>query len=121
MNNEGYINDTIKTSNESYLKSASTLIISFLLLKEYAPIETVFLNRDNKKTKVNKEKFLNESDLKITIVNSNFLKNIIRTVGFKVSGHFRLQPYGANKDKRRLIWINEFDKKGYHLKAKNLS
>ena len=34
---------------------------------------------------------------------------------FQVSGHFRLQPYGDGT--RRLIWINEYTKNGYHRKA----
>lgn len=35
--------------------------------------------------------------------------------GFRVSGYFRLQPYADGS--KRLIWINEFVRHGYHRKA----
>jgi len=42
-------------------------------------------------------------------------KQRINTEGFPVRGHFRLQPYKNNK--RKLIWIEAYQKKGYTRKA----
>ena len=49
------------------------------------------------------------------IFDSKWYTEICNDEAFKVSGHFRLQPYGDGT--RRLIWINEFTKNGYHRKA----
>lgn len=46
---------------------------------------------------------------------SKWYTKICNDESFKVSGHFRLQPYGDGT--RKLIWINEFTKNGYHRKA----
>ena len=50
---------------------------------------------------------------------TNYFTEYIRDEDFKVSGHLRLQSY-KNKDgeiSRKLIYINEFVKHGYHRKA----
>lgn len=44
-------------------------------------------------------------------------KQRISVSGFKVRGHFRLQPHGEKFTKRKLIWIDEFAKKGYNRRA----
>ena len=61
-------------------------------------------------------KFLNNSKTDITFVDTLW-KERISTEGFKVRGHFRLQPVGEGRKDKRLIWIDEFDKHGYNRKA----
>ena len=41
--------------------------------------------------------------------------------GFKVSGHLRLQRYGEQKSKVKLIYIDEFEKQGYTRTAKSIA
>ena len=61
----------------------------------------------------------NKSGLRIKYIDSRWLREIIRTEGFKVRGHFRLQPMKDEDGEwtRKLIYINEFEKHGYHRRA----
>lgn len=61
-------------------------------------------------------RFLNNSKLNITFCDTLW-KQRINTDGFKVRGHFRLQPYGEKRENRKLIWIEEFEKHGYNRRA----
>jgi hypothetical protein len=102
-------------------KSVEQNLKSILLLKHYAKVETLYLNGgEKKKDTVTKEKHLNESNLPITILDSTWFNNIIRTSPFGVSGHFRLQPKKDPSGKwiKELIYIKPFIKNGYNLKAK---
>lgn len=61
-------------------------------------------------------KVKNEFPVPLTIVNSKWNITTIRTEGFPVSGHFRMQPY---KTGPKLIPIAPYMKGGYIRKAKN--
>lgn len=61
-------------------------------------------------------RFLNNSKLNIAFCDTLW-KQRINVDGFKVRGHFRLQPCGEKREKRKLIWIEEFEKQGYNRKA----
>lgn len=94
---------------------------SILLLKHYAKVETIYLKgKEKKKDTVTKEKHLNESNLPVTILDSTWFNNIIRTSPFGVRGHFRLQPKkdASGKWIKELIYIKPFIKQGYNLKAR---
>lgn len=87
------------------------------MFQKYAEIETQFIMP---KTKSNNIKCIynNQTDLKITQLDCTWFTNIIRSEGFKVRGHFRLQPYADGT--KKIIWINEFQKNGYSLTPKML-
>lgn len=59
----------------------------------------------------------NDLNLPVTIVNSNWNITSIRTDGFNVSGHFRLQPCGLQFSETKMIFIEPFKKHGYIRKA----
>lgn len=102
-------------------ESAEQHVKSILLLKHYAKVETLYLNGGEKKKDLNtKEKHLNESNLPVTILDSTWFNNIIRTSPFGVSGHFRLQSKkdASGKWIKELIYIKPFIKQGYNLKAR---
>lgn len=91
-------------------------VVKILIYLNYGDITEKYL-KPKQSLKLNSfSKFLNNSKLNIKFVDSLW-KQRIHTDGFKVRGHFRLQPIGLNRSKRKLIWINEFDKKGYNRKA----
>jgi len=93
----------------------------FLLLTIYyfAEIETKTIEQGkSRKAIVGSEKCINETQVPIQVINSNWFTNIYRSEGFNVSGHFRLQPCGEGSKKRKLIWINGFEKQGYTRLAK---
>jgi hypothetical protein len=62
-------------------------------------------------------KYFNESKSNIKILNCNWFTDLIRNIPFNVKGHFRWQPHGEKNSKRKLIWIQEFEKKGYFKKS----
>lgn len=61
-------------------------------------------------------KYNNKTKSDITIVDSTWFTTLIKSDGFKVRGHFRLQPY--KEQGKKLIWIQDFEKHGYTIKAR---
>lgn len=83
-----------------------------LIFLEFSEAEFIELQPNRKYGQRKTGKVVNDSNINITIVNKNW--NVITLSGvFSVSGHFRLQPYGHDRAKRRLIFIEEFTKGGY--------
>jgi hypothetical protein len=58
-------------------------------------------------------KIINELNIPLTLITSKWKVTVIRTEGFAVGGHFRLQPYGPGLTKKRVIFIDPFEKHGY--------
>jgi hypothetical protein len=65
-------------------------------------------------------KYVNNTDKSIRVLDSSWYTSLIRSEGFNVRGHFRLQPIGEGRKERKLIWINDFQKEGYVREAKKL-
>lgn len=59
-------------------------------------------------------KVINRSPVPITVVTSKWNITSVRTEGFMVSGHFRLQP---TKQGHKMIYIEPFQKHGYVRRA----
>lgn len=66
-------------------------------------------------------KIVNTLPYPVTIIDSRWNTTVIRTEGFDVSGHFRLQPYGYQMSQTKIIFIQPFKKHGYVRKAKSES
>lgn len=113
-----------KKFNVSKHQQEGTIIpwitLIYLAFYHFAEVEVKIISSatSQKKIVLNSEKYLNETKPKIEIVDSNWFTKIIRIVGFSVSGHFRLQPHGQNLSKRKLIWIDEYQKDGFTRKEK---
>lgn len=104
---------------------ASTIekgVIFTQIFKNYGEVELIFVESGTKKKadNVDRGKVINELGVNATLLDSRWFREIIRTESFKVSGHFRLQPYKNEKGEwtKKLIYINEFEKHGYHRRAK---
>ena len=93
------------------------IILSMHILIKYAPIETKVVGA-NKRVKDFNCKYVNDTDSGITILDSTWFTTLVKSEGFKVRGHFRLQPYGPGMKEKRLIWIKDFEKTGYTREAK---
>lgn len=98
--------------------SRITQLMTFI---ELGDIEVVMLEsgRNNGKLK-NNGKITNESNFKVYIVDSTWNQLIIRTDGFAVRGHFRLQSCGIGHKDRKLTWIGAFEKHGYKRQPRNV-
>lgn len=80
-------------------------------------IDTVIL-KPNQKHRDMGVKYFNEYKSEVTILDCKWFTELIRTTPFTVNGFFRWQPCGVKNSKRKLIWIEPFEKKGYHRKAR---
>lgn len=97
-------------------------VVTFLLFKEYADLETKTIEKGKeRKVVLNNEKYLTELELPVTIIDSTWFTTLIKSDAFKVSGHFRIQPYGEGLQQRKLIWIEEYVKGGIVRQAKMLT
>jgi len=102
---------------EANLRDYIDMVLDYLCLRLWAEVQlkkiSTTVKIDVKKNK--KTQTVTESGLDYYIFDSKWYTEISNDESFQVSGHFRLQPYSDGS--RRLIWINEFTKNGYHRKA----
>lgn len=64
-------------------------------------------------------KYENHTNHSIEIIKSNYLYDLHKSGAFKVSGHFRWQPYKINGiETKKLIFISDFVKTGYTSKLR---
>ena len=97
-------------------------IMKYLAFKELAKTEVeTFSLVDDSKIKSGLSRFQKEAALEklegivdVKYYSANWYREIICDHEFKVSGHWRNQPY---KDGYKLIFIKPFTKHGYHRKA----
>lgn len=106
----------IKTMYGSY--TCKDIMIEYF--KKYAKVETKFLPA-NKTVKEINCKYVNDTNANITILDSTWFTNLVKSDAFKVRGHFRLQPCGEGLKEKKLIWISDFEKNGYVRNAKKLT
>lgn len=99
--------------------STESLIDKFLgilIFKHYAKVELDLVNgKTRKKSELLNQKIINETSSGINVLDSQWYTSVFRNEGFTVRGHFRFY-----KSCNRLIYINEFQKHGYHRHAKIL-
>lgn len=102
---------------EVNLQDYIDMVLDYLCLRLWAEVQlkmiSTTIKKDIKKDK--RTKTVTEPGLEYYQFDSKWYTEICNNESFQVSGHFRLQPYGDGS--RRLIWINEFTKNGYHRKA----
>lgn len=120
IKNDSKGNEFTKEQIAQWMQNHSTTLLSVLTFKQFAEIEVTEIGGKEypKKTKVGKEKYLNESDYQVNVLDSRWFTETIRTDGFAVRGHFRLQPCGVGLKDRKLIYIDDFLKNGYTRKAR---
>lgn len=101
---------------EVNLRDYIDMVLNYLCLRQWAQVELGKVSTIAKKeTKKKKAQEVTKPGLDYYTLDSKWYTEISNDESFKVSGHFRLQPYGDGT--KRLIWINEFIKNGYHRKA----
>lgn len=92
-------------------------ILTYLCLRKWAEVEIAEVKTKVKEEikKGKKSIIVTKDGLSYFIFDSKWYTEVCNNNDFNVSGHFRLQRYGDGS--RRLIYINEFVKHGYHRKA----
>lgn len=102
---------------EVNLRDYIDMVLDYLCLRQWAEVQLVKVSTTTKKEikKNKKTQIVTEPGLDYYKFDVKWYTEISNDDSFQVSGHFRLQPYGDGT--RKLIWINEFTKHGYHRKA----
>ena len=90
--------------------------LKVLIMKKYSDIETIMVAKDTIRT-IGNARVANRMPFPLFRLDSSYFKTIIRTEGFLVRSHWRLQPCGVGKRERKLIFINSFQKHGYVRRA----
>lgn len=94
-------------------------LMKIMIFIELGDVEIVELPKGQNNGKPKKAgKITNTSEFNVYVVDSSWNQIIIRTDGFAVMGHFRLQPCGVGFSDRKLIWIDAFEKHGYTRRPK---
>ena len=79
-------------------------VLTLILFIKYCPIE-IKVVAGGKKLTHKREKYVNKTDLPVEILDSTWFTTIVRSEGFGVGGHFRMQPFGPGLKEKKLIWI----------------
>lgn len=82
-----------------------------------ADLKTIIVRGRSKSKDHEGQKVVNDLGHDVTLLDTTWFTEIVKVDGFPVKGHFRLQPVGANRQERKLIWIADFKKNGYHRRA----
>jgi hypothetical protein len=62
--------------------------------------------------------YRNDTKREILVMDSPYFTNIVKSEGFKVSGHWRIQPFKEGGIwSKKIIWISDFHKNGYTRNA----
>lgn len=90
------------------------------MFQKFASVEVVEV-KAGKKIKTGKEKILNETGFDALYLDSKWFTTLVRSEGFNVRGHFRMQPKKKGGEwTKEIIWIDEFQKHGYTSPARKL-
>lgn len=105
--------------------SLITAVQNFILFCHFADVDVRFVarpgSREARKQSDDKDAFVNDTHINVRRLTVNYYTTICRDESFPVRGHFRMQPYGAGRAERKLIYISPFIKSGYHRRAELLT
>lgn len=105
-----------------YLLDILSTIKLFIMMEKYAKVETKISKALSQQKDEQLGVISNSTKCDIKIRDSKWFTTICRDEGFMVRGHFRLQPKKINGEwTKELIYINEFEKHGYHRQAEILN
>lgn len=112
----------IDLGSEKEEEKAMSLGMLILAFKKLGEIETIHVSSGVRRVIPNNDDsvVVNKMPFQINVIDSSWLRTIVRAEGFSVRGHFRLQPYGVGRCGRRLIYIKPFQKHGYVRTARKI-
>lgn len=122
VTNAKCINPNDKEKIEHFIHNGMAVVTLFYMFKKYAEVETKIIEPNSVKREP-KQKYVNDTKLQLTYLDSKWFTNLVKSDAFKVSGHFRLQPCKNKIGQwtKKLIWISDFMKTGYTAPARKES
>lgn len=113
----------LDANKDENLQLIADKFLGMLIFKHYAKVELDMVKGNEKKvSSVVKEKITNKTITNVQVMDSQWYTSIFRNEGFTVRGYFKLQPKKNNDGVwiKELIYVNEYQKHGYHKHAKIL-
>ena len=110
------LKDGVPFNNTSHLGRFLNSVLVTLYFIHNCEIEKKII-KPKEKYREGGNKHYNESKSDIIMLDCKWFTEMIRDSPFHVNGHYRWQVHGEKKTKRKLIWISDFEKHGYHRKA----
>lgn len=110
---EHELRDILSHELDNITDSIFNIVFSYLMFKEYAEIEVKVFDSNKNVIKDPIKCVLKRKKSDVLIYDSSWFTLLVKSDSFKVGGHFRLQPYGPNRNQKKLIWITDYLKKGY--------
>ena len=101
------------------IDNTTILLIKTLVYLFLADMDINIVQANSKHGKTKKDKVVNNSNHSLHIVSNKWNKMTIISGPIPVSGHFRLQPFGTNRSKCRLIFINPHNRNKYTKKNRD--
>lgn len=102
--------------------SSKKLFYQLITFMELAPIEEIVLPVGAKHgTKKSADNLNNDQQFPVIIVNKGWNRSITRIGNIDVEGHFRMQAYGPQFSKRRLIFIKPFSYESFPIEARKIT
>lgn len=103
-----------------YYLTTKYFILTLLLFRKYAQVEIKNLPAGRKVKGIICD-YKNETKVNVEYLDSKWFTTLVKSDGFDVRGHFRLQPKKKNGEwTKEMIWINPFVKTGYTAPARKL-
>lgn len=102
-----------------YMLGLINILLYIKMFQLYAKSDIKIVKPKATLKKIEEGYLKNESTVPVTYLDSKWFTTIVRSEGFRVRGHFRLQPRKIEGEwVKRIIWIEDFMKTGYTSKAK---
>ena len=98
----------------------TSLLENYFLFCHFAEVKTRYVAREGSREakKLPADGEVSSCQLPLRRMYADYYTTIIRSEGFGVKGHFRMQACGRNHREHRLVYIKPFEKKGYTRRAK---
>ena len=110
--------DKYKKDHQEKYSKLTDVLKAFTFLHLAKIIDTTKLSEEDSSIKFSdRVRYLKSSIIEIIQVDTLYDENSHTVNPFGVKGHFRNQPIGENREERKLIYIDEFMKTGYHRTA----
>lgn len=113
---DGFMSSPVDEEPNSLFLALWANYMTLIVFMEECEIEKKVVE-SSKKFRDKGSKIYNDTKKSITFLDCRWFTELVRTTPFSVNGHLRWQPCGEGRTKKKLIWIEPFEKHGYHRKA----
>lgn len=123
--NSNLLQADLKQKDDDYKRATVELLFRYLCFKQFANLEIYRISTNKSlgyqaKRLIGEEQYESDFRFPVKIIDSKYIRTLIRSGQFKVRGFFRLQPCGPGFSKVKLIWINEHIRNKHNILKKDL-